>query len=177
MATSIRRVVTGKNAVGKAVILSDGLAANVHERPEAGTANTLLWVTDCAPASLSDSADAGARRVGVEPPPNGTIFRVIEFAPEKNIKTDDETRIGLMRSLNLAPEGPTRDHPRHPGMHRTATIDYAIILSGQIDMLLDDTEVHLQAGDTVVQRGTNHAWVNRGDQPCRIAFILVSAQD
>jgi uncharacterized cupin superfamily protein len=62
-------------------------------------------------------------------------------------------------------------------MHRTATIDYAIILSGQIDMLLDDTEVHLQAGDTVVQRGTNHAWVNRGDQPCRIAFILVSAQD
>jgi mannose-6-phosphate isomerase-like protein (cupin superfamily) len=177
VAIPIRRVVTGKNTAGKAVILSDGSAANVHDRPEAGTSNTLLWMTDCAPATLSDSADAGACRVGVEPPPNGTIFRVVEFAPEKNIKSDYEMRVRLMRSLNLAPEGSTRDHPRHPGMHRTATIDYAIILSGQIDMLLDDSEVHLQAGDTVVQRGTNHAWVNRSDHPCRIAFILVSAQD
>src|SRR5207237_7949016 len=60
--------------------------------------------------------------------------------------------------------------PRHPLMHRTRTIDYAIIMAGEIDMLLDDTEIHLKAGDALIQQGTNHAWVNRGTEPCRIAF-------
>jgi naringenin degradation protein FdeH len=62
-------------------------------------------------------------------------------------------------------------------MHRTRTIDYALILSGEIDMLLDDSEVHLKAGDVLIQRGTNHAWVNRGDAPCRVAFILLDAKE
>ena len=79
--------------------------------------------------------------------------------------------------MGLAPEGPSREHPRDPGIHRTRTIDYVVILSGEIDMLLDDREVHLNAGDVVIQRGTNHAWVNRGNEPCRIAFILVDGQD
>ena len=82
-----------------------------------------------------------------------------------------------MRERGVGPEGPSRDKPRHPGMHRTRTIDYALILSGEIDMMLDDSEVHLKAGDVVVQRGTNHAWVNRGDQPCRVAFILIDGKD
>jgi len=173
----VRRVVTGKDSTGKAVFISDGPAKNVHERPESGTTNTVLWVTDRMPASLSDSGNAGGRKIGVEPPPSGTIFRVVEFAPEKNVKTDFETRLSLMRNIRLGPEGPSRDKPRHPGMHRTATIDYALILSGEIDLLLDDSEVHLKTGDTVVQRGTNHAWVNREDEPCRIAFILLDAKD
>ncbi len=67
--------------------------------------------------------------------------------------------------------------PRHPMMHRTRTVDYAIIMSGEIDMLLDDSEVHLKAGDLVVQQGTNHAWVNRGKTTCRIAFVLVDAEE
>jgi mannose-6-phosphate isomerase-like protein (cupin superfamily) len=173
----VRRVVTGKDATGKAVAIIDAVATNVHVRPETGVANTVLWVTDHAPAHLSDANDAGGRKVGIVPPPYGTIFKVIEFAPEKDLTSDYETRLRLVRGLGLAPEGPSREHPRDPGMHRTKTIDYAVILSGEIEMMLDDTNIHLQAGDVVVQRGTNHAWVNRGDQPCRIVFVLVDAID
>jgi uncharacterized cupin superfamily protein len=82
----------------------------------------------------------------------------------------------MMRSMGLAPEGPTRDHPRDAGMHYTKSLDYVMILSGEIDMLMDDSEVHLKAGDVVVQRGTNHAWVNRGNVPCKVALILVDAR-
>ena len=177
MAAAVRRVVTGKDSTGKAIPLIDSVATNVHARADTGVTNTLLWVTDTTPADLSATADAGARKIGIAPPPNGTILRIIEFAAEKDITADYETRLRLMRGLNLAPEGPWREHPRDPGMHRTRTIDYAIVLSGEIDMLLDDSDLHLKAGDVVVQRGTNHAWVNRGDQPCRIAFILIDAKD
>ena len=172
----VRRVVTGKDSTGKAVVQFDGLAANVQTREELGTTNTVLWVTDATPAVISGNADAGNRKIGVEPPLNGTIFRVIEYAPQKNVHSDYETKLRTMRGMGLAPEGAAREHPRDPGMHRTASLDYVLILSGEIDMLLDDSEVHLKAGDVVVQRGTNHAWVNRGDQPCKVAFVLISAQ-
>ena len=155
----------------------DGPATSVHRRAELGLTNTLLWVTDSVPASLSSPEDAVIRKVGITPPPGGTIFRVIDFAPQKDVTADYETRLKLIQEIGLAPEGPSREHPRDPGMHRTSTIDYAVILSGEIDMLLDDSEVHLNAGDVVVQRGTNHAWVNRGGAPCRVAFILVDAKD
>ena len=137
----------------------------------------MLWVADSTPSVLSGNADAADRDIGVEPPATGSIFRIVEYAPEKNVTGDYATRIRLMRERGIAPEGESRDRPRHPGMHRTKTIDYAVILSGEIDMLLDDSEVHLKAGDVVVQRGTNHAWVNRGDQPCRVAFILIDGKD
>jgi mannose-6-phosphate isomerase-like protein (cupin superfamily) len=177
MPSPIRRVVTGKDATGKAVIMIDGDAPNVRERKESGVANTLLWVTDSTPAVVTQNTDAAKRTIGVHPPPNGTVFRVVEFAPEKEVRTDYESRLRLMREMGLTPEGPAREHPRDAGMHRTRTVDYAVILSGEIDMLLDDSEVHLKAGDVVIQQGTNHAWVNRGDQPCRIAFVLVDGQD
>lgn len=162
MASSIRRIVTGKDKTGKAVVVVDGAATSVHSRPETGVTNTLLWATDSIPADLTDPSDSGAKKIGVVPPANGTIFRIVEFTAEKQITADYETRLRLIRSLGLAREGPSRDHPRHPGMHRTRTVDYAVIISGEIDLLLDDTDVHLKAGDVVVQCGTNHAWVNRG---------------
>ena len=177
MAAPVRRVVTGKDLTGKAIALIDSVATNVHTRQDTGVTNTLLWVTDSTPANLSDASDAGARKIGIAPPPNGTILRIIEFAPEKEVTADYDARLRLMRSLNLAPEGPWREHPRDAGMHRTKTIDYAIILSGEIEMLLDDADLHLKAGDVVVQRGTNHAWVNRGEQPCQVAFILIDAEE
>ena len=65
----------------------------------------------------------------------------------------------------------------HPFMHRTKSIDYAIVLAGEIDMLLDDSKVHLKAGDIMVQQGTNHAWVNTGKETCRIAFVLIGAHE
>lgn len=177
MATPVRRVVTGKDASGKAVVAIDAAATSVHRRAETGVTNTLLWMTDSVPADLLSEEDAATRRVGVAPPSGGTIFRVVEFGPEKEIAADYETRLKMMQAIGLAPEGPTRAHPRDPGMHRTRTIDYAVILSGEIDMLLDDSEVHLRAGDVVVQRATNHAWVNRGSTPCQVAFILIDAKD
>jgi mannose-6-phosphate isomerase-like protein (cupin superfamily) len=177
MASSIRRVVTGKDANGKAVIMIDAPATSVHRRAEMGVANTLLWVTDSVPANLSTPEDPATRKIGIAPPQGGTIFRVVEFAPNKEITADYETRLKMMQAIGLAPEGPSRERPRDPGMHRTRTIDYAVILSGEIDMLLDDSEVHLKAGDVVVQRGTNHAWVNRGSAPCQVAFILLDAKD
>jgi mannose-6-phosphate isomerase-like protein (cupin superfamily) len=177
MASPIRRVVTGKDVLGKAIIMIDGPAASVHHRPEGGIAITNLWVTDATPADLSSPADTSSRKVGIPPLPNGTIFRVVEFAPEKEITADYGTRLKMMQEIGLAPEGPSRERPRDPAMHRTRTIDYAVILSGEIDMLVDDSEVHFKAGDVLVQRGTNHAWVNRGNAPCQVAFILVDAKD
>lgn len=177
MPSSIRRVVTGKDSTGKAVAMIDGLAPNVHQRSEMGLAITLLWVTDSVPADLSSNEDAGTRKVGIPPPTGGTIFRVVEFGPENKVTADYETRLKVIQGMGLAPEGPSREHPRDPAMHRTRTIDYAVILSGEIDMLLDDSEVHLKAGDVVVQRATNHAWVNRGNAPCQVAFILIDAKE
>lgn len=176
MPSPIRRVVTGKDATGKAVVLQDGVASNVRSRKETGAAATFLWLTESIPANVSLTADPAVRG-SIEPPSNGTIFRIVEFAPERDVQADYETRLRIMKEMGLAPEGPTRDHPRDPGMHRTRTLDYAVILSGEIDMLLDDSEVHLKAGDVVIQQATNHAWVNRGDQPCRIAFILIDATE
>jgi len=177
VASPIRRVVTGKDATGKAVAMIDSAATTVHRREELGVTNTLLWVTDSTPADLSNQEDAANRKIGVVAPPGGTIFRVVEFAPEREVKADYETRLRIFQGIGLAPEGESRDKPRNPAMHRTKTIDYALILSGEIDMLLDDSEVHLKAGDVVIQRGTNHAWVNRGNQPCQVAFVMVDAKE
>jgi mannose-6-phosphate isomerase-like protein (cupin superfamily) len=177
MSSPIRRVVTGKDAAGKAIVVTDSAASRVHTREELGVTNTLLWMTESIPAKLSEQGDAGTREVGVAPPPSGTIFRIVEFGPQKNVQADYQTKLQIFQRMGLAPEGTSRETPRDPGMHRTQTVDYVVILSGEIDMLLDDSEVHLNTGDVVVQRGTNHAWVNRGDEPCKVAFVLIDAQD
>jgi mannose-6-phosphate isomerase-like protein (cupin superfamily) len=177
VASSIRRVVTGKDATGKAIAMIDAVATTVLRREELGITNTLLWVTDSTPADLSNQEDTANKKIGVVAPPGGTIFRVVEFSPETDVKADYETRLRIIQSIGLAPEGDSREKPRDPAMHRTKTIDYALILSGEIDMLLDDSEIHLKAGDVVIQRGTNHAWVNRGNQSCQVAFVMVDAKE
>lgn len=177
MAEPIRRVVTGKDSTGKAIILRDGVATNVQTRPGSTTSSTLLWVTDTTPAPLTGNADPADRQIGIPPPDGGTVFRIVEFGPEKLATADPATQHARLREMGVAPEGAQAQNPRHHGMHRTRTIDYAIVLSGEIDMLLDDSEVHVKAGDIVIQRGTNHAWVNRGDAPCRIAFVLIDGKD
>lgn len=177
MSLKVRRVVTGKDNSGKAVVLSDGDAAQVHERKLLGVTNFVLWSTDSAPAMLSESIDGAERELGIMPPRAGTIFRIIEFAPQHAATATPQEKLELFRKMGLTPEGPAAAPPRDPGMHRTRTIDYVVILSGEIDMLLDDSEVHLRAGDVVIQRGTNHAWVNRGTQPCRAVFVLLDAAE
>jgi quercetin dioxygenase-like cupin family protein len=142
----IRRVVTGHDAGNVAKVLIDGPATNT--RP--GSASTLIWCTDAMPADIAlgeDIEDMGARALGTPPPPNGTRFTVNDIPPGNA-----------------------------PVMHRTETLDYVIVLSGEIDMDLDGSTTRLKAGDVVIQRGTNHAWINRGTETARVAFVLIDAK-
>jgi mannose-6-phosphate isomerase-like protein (cupin superfamily) len=174
MEMRVRRVVTGHEADGKAVVLFDGPPTKIRERPEGGTKSCVLWVTDTTPADMRGGQDRGDRTIGIPPPAAGSILRIVDFYPidYEKLPMDDMTRV--IGADHSAQKGWP---PRHPAMHRTRSIDYAIVLSGEIDMLLDDSEVHLKAGDVLVQQGTNHAWVNRGTEPCRIAFVLIDAKE
>lgn len=164
----VRRVVTGHRD-GKAVVLYDSAAPNQRLRQASGLVSTLIWVTDETPADICASADRAARDIGVPPPAGGSIFRVVDFPPESGARS----REAILTEMGVGDHGGARHH----GMHRTRSVDYAIVLEGEIDMLLDEGEVHLEAGDVLVQQGTNHAWVNRGAAPCRIAFVLIDAKE
>ena len=152
MTMQVRRVVTGHDAAGKAIVAADERLTGATSASRAGIARCEIWSTNRMPVDNSDEAAAEQRKgfvvrhnyVGSG---QGTVLRVVEFAP-----------------------GGTRF------MHRTETLDYAILLSGQCDLELDDGKfVHLQQGDIVVQRGTMHAWVNNGSEPCVFAFVLIDA--
>jgi naringenin degradation protein FdeH len=174
MARPMRRVVTGHNAEGKACILTDGPSPHVLEVDGMpGLALINLWVSDGAPASNAGSADAAARPVVLEPPARGTIFRVVDFPPDTRMagKVDRGKSFAAMGAGHAM----DRSDARHPGMHKTSTVDYALVVDGEIWALMDEGETLLRAGDSLIQRGTNHAWSNRSDKPCRVAFILVSA--
>jgi len=106
----------------------------------------VVWTTESFPVDNTNETDGGKRQVGTTLQ-NGTVFRVVEFMPGVS-----------------------------PRVHRTDSIDYAVVMSGEIDMELDDSAVHLKAGDVLVQRGTIHNWVNRGTDSCIIAFVLIDAK-
>lgn len=171
MAESIRRIVTGHDGNGAAIIARDSTAENTRVRAANGLTSTLLWVEDTTPGDNSGDIDKADRDIGVAPPDGGSVFRIVEFTPDADGVSNEE----MKKELGLDPDsgGPVR----HPGMHKTRSVDYGIVLSGEIDMLVDDDEVHLKAGDVVVQRGTNHAWANRGTENCRIAFVLIDAKE
>ena len=144
----IRRVVTGHDTRAVAKVVIEGPATNAKSSGP-GTVSTLIWSTDRTPADISigeDIEDRGARIIGTAPPANGSRFAVIDFPPGNQ-----------------------------PRMHRTETIDYVIVLEGEIEMDMDNSRVKLKAGDVMVQRGTNHAWANRSDKRARVAFVLIDA--
>jgi mannose-6-phosphate isomerase-like protein (cupin superfamily) len=163
-----RRVVTGHRG-GRGIVLFDGPAPNRKLRQASGLVSTLLWVTDESPADISGRADRAEREIGVPPPPRGSLFRMVEFPPGGKAMA----REAVLKEMGLAGQSASA----HPGMHRTRSVDYAVVIEGEIDMVLDEGEVHLAAGDVLVQQGTNHAWVNRGERPCRIAFVLLDAAE
>ncbi|MBT5458552.1 MAG: cupin domain-containing protein [Rhodospirillaceae bacterium] len=176
----VRRVVTGHDAGGKALVVSDGAAPFVHINPQRpDNSSTDVWRTDATPAiikSRPDEPTLGERRQ--LPTGNGTVVRINRFAPEtdaiRNMSPEDAK--AALAALGNEAASTFADNGRHPLMHRTETIDYAIVLSGEITMLLDDSEVHLKAGDVLVQCGTNHAWSNRSTDFCEIAFILIDGK-
>ena len=177
MPRAIRRVVTGHNAQGKAIFISDGPAPTVHStRPRRDRRRPSSGRRTRTPASNAGSDDPTvAQPQRLPPPKNGSKFRVVEYPP-------DSQRVAALRqgraSHDAKSEGYVRDlaNKRHPGFHKTDTIDYAIVLSGEIYALMDEGEVLLKAGDVLIQRGTNHAWSNRTEQPCCIAFVLIDAE-
>lgn len=175
MSKPIRRVVTGHNAAGKSIFLMDGPAPHVQSRGTASTAVTELWETRAAPAENRGKEDPTDHPFRLPPPKNGTVFRIIEYPPDK-------LRVAALRrpsaSHNAAAEGYVRDlgNARHPGFHKTDSIDYAIVLSGEIYALMDEGETLLKAGDVLIQRGTSHAWSNRTDEPAYVAFVLIDAE-
>lgn len=172
----IRRVVTGHGADGKAIVLMDAHAPNAKVRAAAGgLVSTLVWVTDETPADISGAADRSDRTIGVPPPPNGTVFRIVDFPPVTDASTLDNAAILKEMGIKGGPSHGSTGGSVNPFMHRTRSVDYAIVMSGEIDMEMDDSVIHLRAGDVLVQQGTNHAWINRSTETCRIAFVLIDA--
>ena len=175
----VRRVVTGHDEDGRSVILSDG-PAPCRSAPPAmpELVATVLWTTDGTPAPLDgeeDTAPAG-RVPPMAPPANGTILRIADFPPDSAY--DDVDIAQMFREIGgAAPReaGNESGDPRHFWFHKTPTLDYAIVLEGEIWALLDDGETLMRTGDVLIQRGTNHAWANRSDRPCRMAFVLIDA--
>jgi hypothetical protein len=172
MASSSRRFVTGHDASGKSVFILDETTPVTHAVGSGGTRVTDLWETRSTPVNNAGVADAADRPFHVPPPPNGSIFRIVEYPP-------DTERIAVLRA-NVAHDstaGYTRDYAnaRHPGFHKTSTIDYAIVLNGEIYALMDEGEELMHAGDVLIQRGTNHAWSNRTNETVRVAFVLIDA--
>jgi naringenin degradation protein FdeH len=171
-ASDIRRVVTGLDERNHAVVLFDSHISLKQDSPVISSTN--FWITDSTPPSLSKQ-DPANRPIGVSPPDNGTKFRLVEFAPLDSATEAKLPPEMIMKGVSHPPE---KGIPvKHPMMHRTRTLDYAVILSGEIDMMLDDTSVHLKQGDVIVQQATNHGWVNHSAQPCRILFVLMDSKE
>jgi len=174
MARAVRRIVTGHDADGRSTVLIDGPAPNVKQRA-AGNASTLLWVTEESPADISGGADRAAREIGVPPPARGSIFRIAEFPPGVGGEVRDHETV--LRDFGIGRDVARGYPPRYSAIHRTRSVDYVVVLEGDITLLLDDGEVHLKAGDVVVQQGTNHAWINRGTATCRLAMVFIDAEE
>jgi hypothetical protein len=175
MPISVRRVVTGHNTEGRSIFVMDGATPHVFSRGPGSAVVHELWETAGAPADNRGNEDCIRRGHRLPPPKNGTVFRVIEYPPDKE-------RLAALERERVGPDDGSgrlqasdRNNPRHPGFHKTSSVDYAIVLAGEIYAMMDEGEMVLRAGDVLIQRGTNHAWSNRTDEPAILAFVLVDA--
>lgn len=172
-----RRIVTGHDANGKSVVAIDTAMQPTLEKPEIGVAFYEIWNTAGSPVRVDNGVDPTARPLQIEPPKQGSIIRFVDFGPKQTTRPPmtremAEAAFALVGSAHAATW--KLDSP-HPMMHRTESVDYGIVVFGEIVLVLDDgSRTHLQAGDVVVQRGTDHAWENPSEiNPARMAFILL----
>jgi hypothetical protein len=173
-----RVVVTGHDAQERSVILADRPSPHVMtimDQPNFAVSD--LWKTFATPAdnSAAAAADPCSVPIQVQPPAGGSAFRVVQFPPDKDWAAKAAAMGGVVPVDETAKSATKGGEVRHAHMHRTRSIDYAIVLSGEIWAVMDVGETKLVAGDVLVQRGTNHAWANRSDAPCIIAFVLIDA--
>ena len=170
----IRRIVTEDDANGRSRIVQDAPATairTVEGRPNYRAVN--IWRTDAAPAPIG-VPDSITDHTGILPPkPGGSILRIIDYPPESKDIAERNRQIAATFSGIFADADHDKRDGAHPGMHRTDTVDYAIILEGEIWAVMDDNETLMKQGDVLVQRGTNHAWANRSDKTARICFVLL----
>lgn len=176
----VRRIVTGHDAEGRSIVVSDGPAPHIRTNPmRPGHYSTDIWRTNESPAHIAAAMPeptGGPRRL--MPNPNGTVVRISTIAPEtEQIRNlDPSTSQKIFGEMGNSAASTFAQNKRHPLMHRTESIDYAILLEGELTMLLDEGEVTLKPGDVVVQVGTNHAWSNRSDKPARICYVLIDGK-
>ena len=172
----IHRVVTGHDANGKAIITSNGSLPTVVEIAAIpGTVFHEVWETRATPALIDNSADPSTGPLTLPPPANGTRMRFVDVPPDTQeflahgaAKMKDAfSQVGDVNASTV------QAHSPHPLMHRTESIDYGVVIEGEMTLMLDDSEVLLKPGSVVVQRGTNHAWANRSGKPCRMLFVLL----
>ena len=171
----IRRIVTEEGADGRACIVADGPSPSVRtvaERP--GYRITNLWRTTSSPPSINE-LDAIADHQGLGPLKGGTVLRVVDYPPEQGDAAERKRQQAASFGQLFKDAEHRIESDKHPGMHRTETIDYAIVLEGEIVAILDDNETIMKAGDIMIQRGTAHAWANRSSKPAQIAFVLIDA--
>jgi mannose-6-phosphate isomerase-like protein (cupin superfamily) len=175
-----RRIVTGHDQDGKAIILSDTSPERTYMigGPE-GAKFHEVWNTRQSPAFIDSRAgEPEDTSLILAPPKGGTRIRVIDFPPEveaiRNLTKEEASK--HFKSMGGEDASKGGQGAPHPLMHRTATIDYGIVLEGEMTLILDNGEATIKAGDIVIQRGTNHAWANRSDKTCRMAFVLIDGQ-
>ena len=175
----IHRVVTGHDDQGRAIISSQGpLPTVVAIEAIPGTVFHEVWSTDTSPARVDNGADPTLGALRLPPPAQGTRMRFVDIPPDTadylatgaGRMKEAFTQIGDAAASTVAADSP------HPLMHRTESVDYGVVIEGEMTLVLDDSEVLLRPGSVVVQRGTNHAWANRSGRPCRMLFVLVDGQ-
>lgn len=169
----VRRIVTIDDEHGESTAIADGPSPDVRTDPaRPGYSSTRIWVTDRTPARIKGVRGTLDAPHTIEPPPGGSVCRVVTFPPDESFRGKLSARDvkAYFESMG-SPEASTYGAGApHPYMQKTRTLDFCLVIEGEITLVLDTEEVHLKAGDTVVQRGTSHAWSNRSDRPCTIAF-------
>ena len=171
---SARRVITGHDAHGRSVLQEDRESPFVLA--SAGGRGPFvidLWKTHASPAD-NQGGEPCTPEITLAPPAQGSVLRIVEFPPDRSYM-DGWNPKDTFEALGHALDAGAKAHPT-PGMHQTRSLDYAIVLEGEIWAVMDQGETLLRTGDVLIQRGTNHGWSNRGEQPARVAFVLIDAQ-
>lgn len=176
-----RRIVTGHDSEGRSIVISDGAAQNLVPNPsDPDRGHVNFWRTDAVPArNAGDHDPAAGAPFALPPPKGGTLFRFFQIAPEKNEAglSREERDARMAQMFEAAGAGHARQAMgRHPSMHRTETVDYIVLLKGEVTALMDIGEVTMKPFDVLIQRGTRHGWVNRGNEPALLMAVLVDAE-
>jgi hypothetical protein len=172
-----RRIVTADVANGTSTAIQDGPTPDLLFDPaRPGFASARIWVTDATPVEIARVHDVLPLPHSILPPPRGSVCRIVTFPPDDSFrgKIGAAEVAAFFRAMSAPDASTYAPQAPHPYMQKTRTLDFCLILEGEITLVLDTEELHLSAGDTVVQRGTNHAWSNRSRRPCVVA---VSSHD